>query len=176
MQALKGVVIVTFLGIKLVNKEYYRLLEFLRIAEVVLCAHLGTHLTINQEHTGISNLECCKCCTYEVIRPRAVYNVKFLVIPLHMEDSRENGITILMFYREIVGDGILLSDTSTTIDDTSLIEQRFCEGGLTRAIIAKECNVLDFTGLINFHRFLCYRLVSVYDFSRLDAKLQKNEE
>ena len=81
-----------------------------------------------------------------------------------------------MFYGEIIGHGILLSNASTTIDDTSLIEESLSEGGLTRAIIAKQCNVLDFVSLINFHRFLCYRLVSVYDFSRLDAKVQKNEE
>ena len=69
-----------------------------------------------------------------------------------------------MFYREIVGNGILLCNTSTTIDDTSLIEESLSEGGFTRAVIAKQSNVLDFTGLINFHRFLCDRLVSVYDF------------
>ena len=80
--------------------------------------------------------------------------MELLVVPLYMEDGREYGVAVLLFYGEIVADSIFLCDSSTSLDDPCLIEQGLCQGCLTRAVIAKEGNVLDFVSLIYLHSLI----------------------
>ena len=128
--------IVTLLAVKLVNKEDNRLLQLLRIAEMVLCAYFRAILTINKEHAGVCHLQCCQGSSYEVVTSRTVNHVQFLVVPLYIIYSREDRITILLLYREVVRNCVLLCNATTSADNTCFIKKAFCQSGLTRSVIA----------------------------------------
>ena len=98
---------------------------------MVLCANLGAILTIKQQYSRIRYVQGCNCSTYKVITTRAVDNIEFLAVPFYMIDGRENRVTILLFYGEIVADGIFLRDATATFYNTTLIEQGFRESGFT---------------------------------------------
>ena len=68
-----------------------------------------------------------------------------------MEYGGEYRVTILLLYGEIVADCILGSYSAAAFYDATLIEQSFCESGLTCTVIAQEGDVFNFMGLIHFH-------------------------
>ena len=67
-----------------------RLVQLLCITEVVLGTYLWTILTIDKDDCLIGNIEGCNGTTYEIIATRAIYNVKLLIVPLHMKNGREH--------------------------------------------------------------------------------------
>ena len=68
-----------------------------------------------------------------------------------MENGGKHRIAIFLLHREVIADCILGSNSAATFYNTTLKEQRFCESGFTRAIIAKQGNVLNFIRLKYFH-------------------------
>ena len=79
------IVKIALVAIQLVNQEDDRLLQLLGIAEVVLCSHLGTVLSVDQHHGLVGNVERSDGTAHEVVRTRTVDDVELLVVPLHME-------------------------------------------------------------------------------------------
>ena len=118
---------------------------------MILGTHFRTILAIQKQYCSISNIECCHGSSNKVITSRTVYNIKFLTVPLHMENGGKHRIAIFLLHREVIADCILGSNSAATFYNTTLKEQRFCESGFTRAIIAKQGNVLNFIRLIYFH-------------------------
>ena len=143
--------VIVKLFVQAVDEEDHRLLHLLGQAEVVLCGYLYTTGSIDKEDGGVGDAHCGEGRSGEVVRTRAVDNVEFLVVPLNMERRGEDAVSVLLLYGEVVGNGVLLCDASSTRDDAALVEQRFGEGGLSCTVTAQEGNVLDFFRLIGLH-------------------------
>lgn len=126
-------------------------LSLISITEIVLRSYFGTILAVDKDDGEVSDIECSNGTSYEVIRPRAVYNIQFLVIPLCMKDRRKNGITQIQFYRHEVGNGILLLYRTTTLYDSSLKQHTLGKRGLAATFGANERDVFNFVSLIYFH-------------------------
>ena len=144
--------VVALLGVELVDEEDDRLAQFLGVAEVVLCAHFGSILSVDEQQGRVSHMQGCHGSTHKVVGTGAVDDVQFLSVPFHMKNRGEDTVAILLLYRKIVAHRVLGSDATTTADDASLIQECFGKGSLTGTVIAKQGNVLDFVGLVNFHR------------------------
>ena len=78
---------VALVAVKLVHEEDDRLLELLRVTEIVLRAHLGTVLAVNQYQGLVGNIERSDGLAYEIVRSGAVYDVKLLVVPLYVKNG-----------------------------------------------------------------------------------------
>ncbi|CCX61078.1 unknown [Bacteroides sp. CAG:598] len=118
---------------------------------MILGTYFRTILPIQQQDSSICYIERRHSCTYEVVTSRTVDNIQFLAIPLYMENGGKHRIAIFLLHRKVIADCILGGNSSATFYNTTLIEQRFCESGFTRAVIAKKSNVFDFIRLIYFH-------------------------
>ena len=118
---------------------------------MVLSAHLHTIGALEQQNSSIRDIHRCQSTSHKIITTRAIDNIELLAVPLHVEDSREHTIAILLLYRKIITYRIVLSDASATLYDTRLIEHTLCQGRLSTTIIAEQGNVLDFLCLIDFH-------------------------
>ena len=105
-------------------------MQFLCISEIVLCANLRTILSVDKNNSLISNVQSCDCTTNEVIRTRAVNNIKLFVVPLNMEYCRENRITIFMLNWEVVTYRVLCLHCTTAFDDTTTENHRLGKSGL----------------------------------------------
>ena len=121
---------------------------------MVLCTHLNTICTLQQKNCCIGYIESSHGCTNEVVTTGAVNYVQLLTIPLHMVNGTEYAISVLLLNGEVIADGIVLCDTSSTVNYSCLIEQAFCQGCLTTTVITQQGNVFDFLCLISFHRVL----------------------
>ena len=150
-ELLQHLVEIAVITVELVQHEYHWLLQALSEAELVLRANFRPLRSVDQQDSSICHVHSRHSCTYEVITTRAVDDVQFLTIVFYMEHCREYGVAIFLLYREIIADCVLGKHLATTSDDTTLIEQRLCEGGFTRARVTQERNVLDLVCLINFH-------------------------
>ena len=98
---------------------------------MILRTYFGTILTIQQQNSRICNVQCRNSSSHKVITSRTVDDIQFFTIPLYMINGREDRVTILLLYRKIVADCIFGSNSAATFYNTTLIEQRFCEGGFT---------------------------------------------
>ena len=137
--------------VELVYKENNRFAQLLRIAEMILSTYFRTVLPVQQQNSRISYIESRHGRSHKVVTTRTVYNIQFLTVPLHMINGGKHRIAIFLFHRKVIADRILGSNSAATFYNTTLKEQRFCESGFTRAVIAKEGNVLNFIRLIYFH-------------------------
>ena len=142
---------IAVLSIQLIDKEDNGFVQLLGVAEGILRTHLGAILAIHQNDGLVGHVERCDGTADEVVRSRAINNVQLLVVPLHMEDSRENRVSIFLLYGEIVADGILSLYRATTLNDTCFEKHTFGKSCLAATRTAKQCNVLDFVGLIYSH-------------------------
>ncbi len=154
LQLLKHHIIIALFIIELVYQENNRFAQFLGVAEMVLRTYLGTVLPVQQQNGSICNVERRHGSPYKVITTRAVNDIQFLAVPLHMENGGKHRIAVFLLHREVIADCILGSNPAATFYNTTLKEQRFRESGFTRAVIAKEGNVLNFIRLIYFHDIL----------------------
>ena len=160
-ELLQQVVIVAFVAVQLVDQEDDRLAQLFGVAEVVLCAHFDAILSVEQEDSRVCNIQGGDCRAYKVVATRAVDDIEFLSVPLHMVYSGEYRIAILLLHGEVVADCIFGSDSAAAFYDTTLIEQSFCESGFSCTVIAQEGNVFNFMGLINFHDII-YNIMCEY--------------
>ena len=78
-------------------------------------------------------------------------NIKLFIVPFYVENGRENGVTILLFNREIIANCVFCGNRSATFYNTTLEKHRFHESGFPRARTSQQGNVLDFISLISFH-------------------------
>ncbi len=148
------VFIIRFLTIKLIESEYHRFLEFLSCAEYILCAHLHTILSINENDTGVCDVKSCDGVTHEVIGSRAVNHIEFLAEKFSIEHSREYRIAIFLLNRERIGYGVARFNGATTFYHSTLVKHSFSERGFTRALASEKGNVFNLVGLIDFHILL----------------------
>ncbi len=149
-QLLQDSIIIHLFVIHLIHQEDDRLVQFLGIAEMVLCTYLHA-IGTKQQHSCIRHIHGSQGSTYKVVTTRAVDDVQFLVVPFYMEYGREYGIAIFLLYWEIITYCIMLCDASTTLDNTCFIQKGLGQGCLAGPIIAQESNVLNFIGLIDSH-------------------------
>ena len=151
LQIIEDGVVVAILVVKLIDKENDRLVEFFRVAEVVLRTHFRAKGTIDEEDGGVCHIECSHCCSHKVVRPWTVYDVEFLFVPFHVESCGKDRIAIFLFNGEVVRNGIFLCDSATSWQCSSVVEHTLREGGFSRTVIAKEGNVFDVVRVVNFH-------------------------
>ena len=151
LQVLKNLVVITLVVIKLIHEENNGLLQLFGITEVVLSSYFRTKLTVNKQHSRVGYVKRSQSSTNEVITTRAVNDVQLLALPFSVEYCWEYRVSVIVLNREVVTHRILLSDTSAATDLTTMIKQRLCQSGLTRSIITKQGNVLDFLRIVNFH-------------------------
>lgn len=85
LQLLKHHIIIALFIIELVYQENNRFAQFLGVAEMVLRTYLGTVLPVQQQNGSICNVERRHGSPYKVITTRAVNDIQFLAVPLHME-------------------------------------------------------------------------------------------
>ena len=137
--------------VELVYQEDNRFAQLLRIAEMILSTYLGAVLSVQQQDSRIGNVECRHGRSHKVVTARTVYDIQLLTVPLHMENGGKHRIAVFLLHRKVIADRILGSNSAATFYNTTLKEQRFRESGFTRAVIAKEGNVLNFIRLIYFH-------------------------
>ena len=81
---------------------------------MVLRSNLRTILAVNQQHACVGHFKRRQCCTDEVIRPWTVDDVQLLVVKLYMENRREHAVAIFLLHREVVGNGVLLCNPTTS--------------------------------------------------------------
>ena len=122
--------------IELVHKENNRLAQLLGVTKMVLSTYFGTILSVQQQNGRISYIKCRHCRPHKVVTTRTVYYVQFLTVPFHMINGGKHRISIFLLHREVIADCILGSNSAATFYNTTLKEQRFCESGFTRAVIA----------------------------------------
>ena len=137
LQIVKDSVVVAILVVKLIDEENDGLVEFFRVAEVVLCTYFRTESTIDEEDSRVGHIESGHRCAHKVIRTWAVNDIELLLIPFYVESSSKNGVSIFLFDWEVVGNGIFLGNTTAAWESTSMIEHAFCERGFTRTVVAK---------------------------------------
>ena len=103
---------------------------------MVLGSNFYACTSLDKDNGGICHVQCGNSRADKVITTGAIDKIQLLTIPLCMEDSRENGITVFLLYREIITNCILLGNTTSSLNDACLEKQGFCKGCLTRTIIA----------------------------------------
>mgnify|MGYP003552446338 CR=1 FL=1 len=117
---------------------------------------LNTTVSGECDDSGICHVESCDSTTAEVVGTWAVDDIEFFVIELDVANCGKNGITVFLFYWEIVADGGLCFNSTATFNDPALKEHGFHEGSLTRATATHEGNVLNLVSLINFSHNCVY--------------------
>ena len=130
-EVFENFIVVAVVAVELVHEEDNGLGEFLRIAEVVLRANFRTELAIDEQHGGIGDVQRGHGCAHEVVRTRAVDDVEFLAHPFNVEDGREYGVAIILFYGEVVGNGVLCSNSAAALNQSAFKEKCFRKGGFT---------------------------------------------
>ena len=81
---------VAVLVVELVDEEDDGLAEFFGVAEVVLCAYLNAGSAFEKDDSRVGHVESGDGCACKVIAARAIDEVDFLAIPLHMANSGED--------------------------------------------------------------------------------------
>ncbi len=109
---------------------------------MVLRTYLGTVLPVQQQNGSICNVERRHGSPYKVITTRAVNDIQFLAVPLHMENGGKHRIAVFLLHREVIADCILGSNPAATFYNTTLKEQRFRESGFTRASLPRRAMFL----------------------------------
>ena len=137
--------------VQLIHQEDNGLLQLFGISEMILRAHFNAVGALEQQHAGISHIQGGQSTADKVITARAVDDIQLLPVPLHMIYGGEHAVAVLLLYREIIGDSVVLGDASATLDDTCFEKQAFRECCLTTTVIAKQGNVFNFMSLIRFH-------------------------
>ncbi len=118
---------------------------------MVLRSNLYASTALNKDNCGIRYVQRCNSRTNKVITAWAVDKIQLLTIPLCMEDSREYRIAVLLLYRKIITNSVLLGNTTPSFDNACLEKQSLCQGCLTRTIIAHQRNVFNLICFVNFH-------------------------
>ena len=147
-----NIVKVALVRIQLVHEEDYRLVKFLRITEVVLCANLRTILSVYQDNGLVGYVQGCDGSTNKIIATRTVYNIQFLVVPFYMENGRKYRIAIFVLHWEVVAHRIVCFYRSTALDYSATEKHRLGKGGLAATRTAKKGNVLNLICLIDPHK------------------------
>ena len=137
-------IVVAFFVIELVDEENGRFRQFFCVSEVILSTDFGTEASVYEHHHRVGNIHCCEGCADEVVRTGTVYDIQFLALPLNVEDGGENRVSVFLLNREIVRNGVLLSYATAALNLSAFKQEGFCKGSLTRAVITKQRNVLDF--------------------------------
>ena len=137
-------IVVAFFVIELVDEENGRFRQFFCVSEVILSSDFGTEASVYEHHHRVGNIHCCEGCADEVVRTGTVYDIQFLALPLNVEDGGENRVSVFLLNREIVRNGVLLSYATAALNLSAFKQEGFCKGSLTRAVITKQRNVLDF--------------------------------
>ena len=142
---------VALVAVELVNEKDYRLLQFLRISEVVLCPYLGPVLPVDEYHGLVGHIECRYRAAHEVVGTGAVDDIQLLVVPFYVEHRRENRVAILLFHGEIVAYGVLCLNGAAALYDAGFVEHCFGKSCLAATRTAKQCNVFNLVCLIYSH-------------------------
>ena len=98
---------VTFFVIQLVKEENDRFAEFFSISQMILCSYFQTILSVEHDHGSVCYIKCGNGCTYKIISTRAINEIQFLVVVFGMEYSGKYGISIFLFYGEVITGSIL---------------------------------------------------------------------
>ena len=93
---------VCHLFVELVDGEDDGFLHLVGIAELVLCAYLYTVLCIDEYCSLVCNRQRRYSSADKVVCTGAVDDVDFFICPLGSDNGWENGVSILLFDREIV--------------------------------------------------------------------------
>ncbi len=126
-------------------------MQLLCIAEVVLRTHLRAILPIDEYDGLIGHIKRSNHTTHKVVTARAIYDIEFFTIPLHMEYGGKHRIAVLLLHREIVAYRVLGLHGATALDDTSFEKHTLGKCGLAATRTANQGNVFDLICLIYFH-------------------------
>ena len=150
-ELLDDIVVVTFLVIKPVDKEYNWFVKFFGIAKMIMCGNFGTVLPVYHYYGGVGNAKGRNCSADKVVRTRAVDEIQLFPVPFRVERCCKYGIAVFLFYWKIVADGIFCGNASASLNLTTFIKQSFGESGLSRPVAAEKRDVLNLFCLIDFH-------------------------
>ena len=140
-------------AVKLVDKEDNRFFKFICVSENILRTNLRTILAVDEHQRLVGHVECRDGSAHEIVGTRAVDDIKFLVVPLYVENSREYRVAIFLLDWKIVAHRVLGFHRATTLDDATFEQHTFGKSSLAATRTAKQGNVLNFVGLIYFHIF-----------------------
>ncbi len=145
------ILIVGLFAVKLIEGKDYGLLEAGGGAELILRAHLDSILRVDHNNGRIGDIQSRNSRADKVISARAVNEVQLATKKLSVKYSGKYGIAIFLFNGEIVADGIAGVDCATAFYNSTLVEHSLGECGFSGALAAKQGNVFDFVGFVDFH-------------------------
>ena len=151
LHAGNDIVEVTFVGIQLVDQEDDRLAQLLGVTEVVLCTYLRTILSVDEDDSLIGHVHRRDGTTHEVITTWTIDDIKLLVVPLYMKNSREYRVAVFQLNREVVAHRILRFYRASTFDDACFKQHTFGKCSLAATRTAQQRNVFNLVSLINSH-------------------------
>ena len=143
--------IIGLVVIQLVNHEDHRLVELLRITELVDRADLNAILGVQYHQRGIRYVQGGNRAADKVVRSRTIDEIQFTVLPFYAENCREHRVTIFFLDREIIRYCIFIFNRTSTFYNSTLVKHRFSESGFSGARTSQDGDVLDFICLVHFH-------------------------
>ena len=132
-ELMDGVVEVGLVVVQLVDDEDDGLVELFGVAELVDGAHLDAVLSVDDHQGRVGDVEGRDGASDEVVRSGAVDEIQLQPVPFDAEYSGEDGVTVVLLYREIVADRVTGFHRATALDHSTLEEHGLCQGGLTRS-------------------------------------------
>ena len=117
-------------------------------------AHFGPVLPVDEHHGLVGHVERSDGAAHKVVRSRAVDNVEFLVVPLHMEDRGEHRVAVFQLNGEIVAHRVFGFDGAAALDETGFKQHTFGKGRLAAARTANKRDVLNLVSLIYSHNVI----------------------
>ncbi len=144
LQVLDQMVVVALGAVQLVDEEDDRLLQVFGVAEMVFRADLNALAAVYEQDCGVGDGHCGQCLTHEIGQARAVDDIQLLAVPFGVEHGAKDGITIVLFNREIVAHRSLLRHAALSVNLSGDVEHRLGQSCFSRIVAAQQGDVLDF--------------------------------
>src|SRR5690349_10573386 len=108
-------------------------------------------LSIDGNHTSVSHAKGRDHLASEVVKPRSIDDVNFVVAPFGMKDGRKNRIATLLFDFVAITYSIFSFDGAPAVGYASLEEHIFSQQRLARLWSTQQYNVFDVFVVIDLH-------------------------
>ena len=109
-----------------------------------MCTDFDAVLAIEKNNCCVGHIKCSYRTANEVVRTRTVYNIKLLLFHFYVENGRENGVTILLFNREIIANCVFAATDPRRFITPLSKSIASNESGFPRARTSQQGNVLNF--------------------------------
>ena len=133
----------SLLGVELIDYGDKRLIQDTGITALDDITNLPAGLRIYEHNAHIAHLKCREEVSAEVVRTRTVDDIEFAAHKLGEEGGRIDRTLVFVLDVGVVRQGVVIFDTTSTVDNLTFVSHSLCQGSFTRAWGSNQNDVLN---------------------------------